>query len=185
MAEVQIQAPIPQDLHDAMRLESIFMPRAREQRDELFGNEPRGNDPRFVHYTSAENALSIIRTKRLWMRNTTCMSDYREVQHGFDILAKFFSDKPRLDAFCKALGVCAPGVALEAVNLFNQWWNNICFNTYIASISEHDSKKTCTGVSPFGVLSEITPLALLSCSGFLGFLEGERPEFSCLAPSPI
>lgn len=145
MAESKNQVSIPEDVQ--LRLESIFMPRTREQRDELFRNEPSGNDPRFVHYTSAENTLSIIKSKRLWMRNATCMSDYREVQHGFDILAKYFSAKSRIDAFSEALDICAPGAALEAVNLFNQWWNNVYFrfDTYIASISEHDSKEDLHG----------------------------------------
>jgi hypothetical protein len=39
---------------------------------------------------------------------------------GFDILAKFFSDRPRLDAFTSALDQCANGAAMEAINLFNQ-----------------------------------------------------------------
>jgi len=41
--------------------------------------------PLSVHYTSAEAALSIIGDKRVWIRNTTCMSDFREVEHRFDI----------------------------------------------------------------------------------------------------
>ena len=53
---------------------------ARKQRDDLYAKSKR-----FVHYTSADNALKIIRTKRLWMRNTTCMADYREVEHGYQI----------------------------------------------------------------------------------------------------
>jgi hypothetical protein len=73
------------------------------------------------------------------MRNATCMSDYREVQHGFDMLAKLFSDKPKIDAFIKALDGCSPDTAQEAINLFDQSWKNIRLNTYIASISEHVS----------------------------------------------
>ena len=117
------------------------MPHARKQRDALYAAEPDGFAPRFVHYTSAENALSIIRTKRLWMRNASCMADYREVHHGFDILAKFFSDKPRLDAFTSALDQCAMGAAMEAINLFNGWWNDIRDHTYISSISEHMARE--------------------------------------------
>ncbi len=117
------------------------MPHARRQRDALYANQSEDFLPRFVHYTSAENALSIIRNKRLWMRNASCMSDYREVQHGFDILAKFFSDKPRLDGFTSALDQCASGAAMEAINLFNQWWNDIRHHTYISSISEHIDKE--------------------------------------------
>ncbi|MGH7104208.1 MAG: hypothetical protein ACREFJ_17640 [Acetobacteraceae bacterium] len=65
---------LPEDIQRAVRLEAI-------------------------HYTSAEAALSIIRSTRLWMRNLTCMSDYREVQRGFDIINKLLSDPARRKAF--------------------------------------------------------------------------------------
>jgi hypothetical protein len=45
---------------------------------------------KFVHYTTAEAALSIIRSKRLWMRNATCMADYSEVTHGYRYLTGAF-----------------------------------------------------------------------------------------------
>jgi hypothetical protein len=72
--------PLPDDLPEHLKvpaqLERIFMPMAFEQREEFHA---RDSSARFVHYTSAEAALSIIRSKRIWMRNTTCMADYREV----------------------------------------------------------------------------------------------------------
>ena len=79
------------------------------------------------------------------MRNTTCMSDYREVQHGFELLNKFFSDDSKKDVFTSALDVCSPNSAKEAIDLFNQWWNDTQFNTYITSISEHDDKEDSHG----------------------------------------
>jgi hypothetical protein len=125
----------------ALKLEGIFMPHARKQRDELYGSDP---DPRFVHYTSAENALSIIRTKRLWMRSTVCMNDYREVQHGWDILAKFF--KENIERFCSAVDAVAPGAAKEAIRRFDGWWEpGIRFHTYVASVSEHLRKEDFHG----------------------------------------
>lgn len=133
-----------------IRLDGIFMPYARRQRDEAYEKRNKSNDPtvrdpiRFVHYTTAQAALSIIKSKRVWMRNTTCMTDYREVQHGFDILLKFF-DKPKTESFAAALDKSAPGAATEAINAFNQWRNTILFNTYIASISEHDDKEDLHG----------------------------------------
>ena len=91
------------------------MPFATRQRDLAFKQQTGrslyegANDDRlqFVHYTSADAALSIIKTKRMWMRNTSCMSDYREVQHGFDILQKYFLDKERVAKFAAALDACA------------------------------------------------------------------------------
>jgi len=77
----------------AIRLERIFMPHARSQREKFYAGPDGEPQPvkRFVHYTTAEAALSIIKSKRVLMRNTTCMADYREVQHGFDILNRFLS----------------------------------------------------------------------------------------------
>ena len=46
----------------------------------------REGTAKFVHYTSAENAIKIIESRRIWMRNTQCMSDYREMSHSFDLL---------------------------------------------------------------------------------------------------
>ena|SRR5215831_4682497 len=123
-----------------MKLEGIFMPHARAQRDNFYQKSKR-----FVHYTSADNALKIIRTKRLWMRNTTCMADYREVQHGYDMLASFFSDQVRRETFTAALDLCFPGVAIEALTLFDQWWAHIRFNTYISAISEHEDNEDLHG----------------------------------------
>lgn len=126
----------------ATRLGSIFMPHAMRQ----LTNHFKGQDhARFVHYTSAESALQIIKSKRLWMRNTNCMSDYREVQHGFDILLRFFEDDSRQKAFIAALDACAPGAASSALNRFFQVRRDIRFNTYIASISEHDADEDLHG----------------------------------------
>jgi hypothetical protein len=132
-----------------LRLAGIFMPYAMKQRADAFREQTgksldAASDEdrlRFAHYTSADAALSIINSTRLWMRNASCMSDYREVQHGFDILQKYFSDKDKSARFSAALDACAPGVAQEAIDLFDQWWGHpqvsTRLNTYITSISLH------------------------------------------------
>lgn len=125
----------PEQVQLWMRLEGIFMPYATKQRHRFY--EESGGSPRFAHYTSAEAALKIIASRRIWMRNATCMSDYSEVQHGCEILLKFFSDKSKQAAFIEALDSCAPGAAQEALNLFDQWWSHIRDSTYIAATSEH------------------------------------------------
>jgi len=145
--ETSIPTLTPEQVQLALELEKIFMPQAQRQRAEIYKRQANPGEVaelqqlRFVHYTSAEAALSIIKSKRMWMRNTTCMADFREVQHGFDILNKFFSDKVKTDAFVAALDACVPGVAQESIALFNRWWNDIRFNTFITSISEHDDSE--------------------------------------------
>src|SRR5712664_1310320 len=87
MADEATSGLTPELFQLALRLERIFMPQARKQRIQAgFDDEHVQTPIRFVHYTSAEAALKIIRSKRMWMRNTTCMTDYREVQHGLKII---------------------------------------------------------------------------------------------------
>lgn len=136
-----------------LKLESIFMPHAKVRREEFlknmgttWENQLKAQAPlRFVHYTSAEAALSIIGDKRVWMRNTTCMSDFREVEHGFDIYRSFFSDNIKAKPFYDALDACHVGAAKAAIDRFDEWWKFLRHNTYIASLSEHDSKEDNNG----------------------------------------
>jgi hypothetical protein len=137
-----------EEIERALRLEGIFMPYAAKQRREARqrqGTESASLGLRFAHYTSAEAALSIIRSKRMWMRNTTCMSDYSEVVHGFELLKKYF-DPVRTKEFAAALDVCAPGAAMQAIDNFNGWWkNNLNLNIYVASVSEHEPNEDTHG----------------------------------------
>jgi hypothetical protein len=131
----------PEEIELENRLEAIFSPYAVRQMKEHFEKQPGQTHARFVHYTSAEAALSIIQKKRLWMRNVTSMSDYREVTHGFEIINTILSEPSNRKAFSEVLDAVAPGVAEDAITLFNGWWNDISLNTYITSISEHDDKE--------------------------------------------
>ena len=138
IAQTTPRSPLTQE--EVNRLEGIFNPVARSQREALY----KPDSPpwaKFVHYTSAESALKIITSKRLWMRNTTCMADYREVQHGYDILVRYFAHAQRRDSFVQSLEQCAPGSAIEAMKLFDQWLSDIRLSTYIASVSEHSDQE--------------------------------------------
>jgi Protein of unknown function (DUF2971) len=138
MLDDKVLALLSPDQQKALKIEAIFMPEARRQRDRLHET----NDPRFVHYTRAEAALEIIRQKRIWLRNTTAMDDYGEVQHGFRMLVEFFGNRDKRAAFIAAFDAVHKGAAQEALDLFDGWWVNpsrgLQTQTYIASISEHD-----------------------------------------------
>jgi hypothetical protein len=79
------------------------------------------------------------------MRNTTCMADYRKVQHGLKIIQNFLSDTTETNAFVAALDACSPGVAAEAIESFKRQWENIYLGTYVTSISEHHDKEDFHG----------------------------------------
>ena len=100
---------------------------------------------RFVHYTSAENALNIIRSRSIWMRNTNCMSDFREVHHGYDALRRYFADNANRDSFIAAVNGCIAGLAEQTVSQFDQAVQSTQLQTYISSISEHDDREDAHG----------------------------------------
>jgi hypothetical protein len=123
------------------QLEQVFMPYATARREQL-----RSRNGRLVHYTSAENAIKILYSKQVWMRNAKCMSDYMELSHGHTLLVRFFQQKDKRDAFYKALNKIHPNVGEEALQLFDQWWrNNIEFEVYVTSISEDDDSEDTHG----------------------------------------
>jgi len=147
-SELQKPGGIPEDVQIGIQLEGIFTPQFTKKREAAFnitGSNDHERCTRFVHYTTAEAALSIIQTKRIWMRKTSCMSDYLEVEHGFEALRKVFGDTSKLDVFSKALDGCAPGAVEEAIQLFNGHLGNIRSSTYIASISEHNLEEDIHG----------------------------------------
>jgi hypothetical protein len=136
----------PEMLARGERLAKIFLPYASKQQLEYFKKTPEQKSAQLVHYTTAEAALNIIRTKRFWMRNTVCMADYREVQHGFSIFKKFFDDDVKRKNFTDALDTCSAGAAVEAIESFNNAWKNtIQMETYITSLSEHPRSEDVHG----------------------------------------
>jgi len=94
-----------QALEIADRLKEIFFPFAVERTNELVKRKGR-----FVHYTSAANAINIFNSKQVWLRSARSMNDFMEVEHGFEYLLDYFQkneNKNRQalydasDAFCK------------------------------------------------------------------------------------
>lgn len=81
------------------------------------------------------------------MRNAACMADYREVQHGFNFLHRFFSDEEKAKIFHDTFNLVAPEAAKEAITQFDDWWKQGAFqyNTFVASISEHDAEEDFHG----------------------------------------
>lgn len=124
---------------DDIRIERIFHPYAMEQM-ESFAKKHEDGEVSFVHYTSAEPALRILESKRIWMRNVTSMSDYSEVQHGMTLLNEtlFGNDGKGLKALTEAVNGCAEGATAEAIQILEKSSMDIRFNTYLACISEHD-----------------------------------------------
>ena len=133
----------------ALKAEQVFLPHIVRRRLETLENRAMrgGEQPHLLlaHYTSADAAVSIITNKRLWMRNTTCMADFSEVRHGFDIINGYFSEEKNWNRLRAALEAYGQGLADEAASIFRSLWNTIQVSTYIASFSEHCLKEDRLG----------------------------------------
>lgn len=156
----------------AERLNEIFLPHSVERTQKA-----RNAKTRFVHYTTAENAMNIFRSKKMYMRNITCMNDYREFEHGLDLLVDFFHDPIERKNFFDAMNGVVPNLADEAIKRFDDWLPNNRFEIYVTCISEHrDDEDTFGRLSMWraynrpgaiGVALVINPEPLFEDSGAL------------------
>jgi hypothetical protein len=74
---------------------------------------------RFVYYTSAETAMNILRSNEVWMRKSSLMNDYREIEHGLDCLKNAYKKhRERLQAVFDGM---FPGFCEKLEALFDGW----------------------------------------------------------------
>lgn len=77
------------------------------------------------------------------MRNSSCMNDFMEVEHGLSLLIDSYkSARERLSSVFDAI---FPGFLKELENSFNDWIPHFRRDTYITCFSEHDDEEDYTG----------------------------------------
>lgn len=109
----------------------------------------KNGQSQLVHYTTAENAINIIKSERFWLRNVRCMKDYSEVQHGIALLVKAFGgeNNPRINRLYQALDQISVGEAKAGVETFNKWIPRLPDNTFIGCLSQSDITETAGRLS--------------------------------------
>jgi hypothetical protein len=75
------------------------------------------------------------------------MADYREVQYGHDMFMYALNQNQGQlrKEFISALDACFPGVAVKAIQAFDNHWQSIRSGTYISCISEHSGDEDLHG----------------------------------------
>lgn len=116
---------------DHLRTFQIFHPYAFDKTARAFGSGQR-----FVHYTSADTALKMFRNREVWMRKSSCMNDFMEIEYGFGCL-KASTDAHAAD-LKRIFDGMFPGFNDRLVAAFNGWLPAFRNDTYIACLSEHD-----------------------------------------------
>jgi hypothetical protein len=114
---------------------AILSPGLTEQAKKLASGEYQ-----LVHYTSAENALNILKSDRFWLRNVRCMDDYSEIQHGIRLLLRVFNEneEARIKRLIAVFDQSAPGAAKAAIDRFNGWIPSLPDNVFIGCLSLFD-----------------------------------------------
>lgn len=114
---------------DIMR---VLFPHASKERKRV-----ADNGIKLAHYTSAKTAIEILSNQELWLRDSRCMNDFREVHHGLRLLEDFFADSKKHRAFSDAVNSVHAGVGEEVVGKFHSWKSRLWAGTYILCMSEH------------------------------------------------
>jgi hypothetical protein len=117
---------------------------------------------RFVHYTSAEAAVNILRSKEVWMRKSSCMNDFLEVQYGLDRLSAVYRNSEAGKRFRAVLDRSFQGISQEVAQLFDNWRPHFQIDTYFTCVSEHEDREDMFGrLSMWRAYSETTGVALV------------------------
>ncbi|MDP3855151.1 DUF2971 domain-containing protein [Phenylobacterium sp.] len=112
--------------------QKLFFPHAISRLSEITARSGR-----FVHYTSSEVAMNIIRNRNIWMRNATTMNDFSEIEHGFKCLLHAWSAHAGGQRFKALLNQVDPTLANRVQARFDQGLPDIRTSTFITCLSEH------------------------------------------------
>ncbi|GLQ53626.1 DUF2971 domain-containing protein [Devosia nitrariae] len=102
------------------------------------------NNKRFVHYTSAEAAFSMIKNAEVWMRKSSTMNDFSEIEHGIECLFHAYKG-PFGERLKRTLENAHPNIVSQIAEIFDSWLPHFRLETYLTCISEHEDKEDRTG----------------------------------------
>jgi hypothetical protein len=127
---------------EQQRLYQIFHPVAAAQQAVAFSNSRQA---RFVYYTRAEAAISILKNRHIWMGKSMCMNDYSEVKYGLQRLTEIYLNSETGKNFQSLLDHLFGGIRMEIEQLFNKYRNDLHVDTYIPCVSEHRNEEDTLG----------------------------------------
>ena len=102
----------------------------------------------FVHYTSASNALRILRNREITLRRSSLMNDFSEIDHGEKCLVSAWNsnlgkgvspDQP--GRLAQILNCISPTLLPAVEQAFDGSRRERNADTYLLSLAEHDEAK--------------------------------------------
>ena len=125
---------------DIEKAGEIFFPHRLMKKQQLLSGEFK-----FVQYTSAQAAMSMIENAEVWLRNTHCMNDYLEIEHGWDCLRAAFHSETTGKCFKEVLSNIHPDLEGQLVKNFDGWISMFRTDTFLTCISEHPTSEDVVG----------------------------------------
>lgn len=98
---------------------------------------------RFVHYTNADTAMKMFMNKEVWLRKSTNMNDFMEVDHGLACLSSAYV-KHLADVKVLLDGMF-PRICDRIQQHFDGWLPTYRLGTYLTCVSEHDDSEDRMG----------------------------------------
>jgi hypothetical protein len=121
------------------RLLSIFMPTRIKAFTQL-----RDEGGKLAHYTSAANAMNILRGEEVWLRNARMTNDPYEVTFGADgALAAYRSTEGQ--RFRRAFEAVVPDEFVNAVDTIDSWDEAVRTQSFITSLCIHVGRENERG----------------------------------------
>jgi hypothetical protein len=147
-------------LHDdQIRMFKLFHPLAFEKNTQASRDQIR-----FVHYTSADTAMKIIQNAEVWMRRSSVMNDFSELEYGLGCLNAAFREQH--DRFKSLFDGMFSNFSDKITERFNSWVPHFRADTYIACLSEHDASEDSFGrLSMWRAYGQTTGIALVLNGG--------------------
>lgn len=110
----------------------IIFARVKAARDAV-----QENGQRFVHYTRAETAVSIIQNRKVWMRNALVMNDFQEIAYGQMAFTHAWNSDQG-DKLRSALTLIDSTIVEQFAMQADAVVIGLRHSTFLTSLSEHD-----------------------------------------------
>lgn len=123
---------------DATRRNEIFRPYATKKA----GYAARTGQ-QFIHYTSASTASLILRNAEIWMRQSSAMNDYREIEFGQACIRHAWHEHRQ--RFDRVFGQVDVAIAPKLWGWLCSWEQRVRTETYLTCVSEHRSRENHHG----------------------------------------
>jgi hypothetical protein len=117
---------------DLKKWQQTFFPFYAQKEDEVSADP----NSRFVHYSSAEALIGILRSQQMWMRNASLMNDFLEIEYGAGLLDRAL-DSPAGERLMQACSEVDSSMPDRLRRQHNAWLESYRESTYIISLSEH------------------------------------------------